>query len=91
MVITISILVAFLIVCFFIIRNLLIKNEKCEDIITNYNNYINKFNDIIIFTDAELKKIDDKGAFKSDDEVGFFFTKVKELQHILNQFRIEKP
>ena len=28
-----------------------------------------------------LKQLDNKGSFESDDEVGFFFTYVKELQN----------
>jgi len=90
MTIALTITIFLLIICFLIIRNLLLKNEKCEDIINNYSNYITKFDEIITFTDTQLKEIDSKGAFASDDEVGFFFLKIKELQKILNQFKIEK-
>jgi len=84
--ITISILAALLLVAIFIIWNLLRKNEKAEDIIIYQQVYIDKAFEVINFCDDELKKIDAKGTFKSDDEIGFFFTKIKGLQDLLNQF-----
>ena len=33
--------------------------------------------------------IDAKESFKSDDEVGFFFESIKQIQSILNQFNIK--
>ena len=79
-----------LIVCFFIIWNLLRKNELAEDIIISYKIYIEKLSENIEFVDKKLIEIDNKGAFKSDDEIGFFFVKIKELQEILNQFKLNK-
>jgi hypothetical protein len=79
-----------LVVMFFIIRNLLYKNEKAEDIIFSQKQYIDSINDIIYHTDKKLKEIDEKGMFKSDDEIGFFFNKVKQIQDILNQYKIPK-
>ena len=37
-----------------------------------------------------MKQVDAKGSFKSDDEVGFFFEQIKNLQEIFNQFNIRK-
>jgi hypothetical protein len=90
MLIIISILTSLLIVCFFIIWNLLRKNELAEDIIISYKIYIEKLSENIEFVDKKLIEIDNKGAFKSDDEIGFFFVKIKELQEILNQFKLNK-
>ena len=67
---------------FFIIRNLLKKNEILEDFITKQSDAINE-------CDARLKQIDTKGIFYSDDEIGWFFKSIKELQDKLNQFKIE--
>jgi hypothetical protein len=39
-------------------------------------------------SDKRLKEIDRKGSFESDDEVGFFFTTLKELQDQLNNFKV---
>ena len=82
--ITLGILLA---ISIFIIWNLLRKNEKCEDIILNQQTYVDKVKETVTFCDEELKKIDEKGTFKSDDEIGFFFEKIKDLQLILNQFK----
>ena len=69
--------------------NLLRKNETAEDLIIGYLNYIEKFSQIIELSDERLQKIDHKGTFKSDDEIGFFFNQVMEMQKILNEFNIK--
>ena len=69
--------------------NLLKKNEKQEDILIGYMSYLNKVSDIIEMSDKKLKEIDARESFKSDDEVGFFFESVKQIQSILNQFNIK--
>ena len=76
--------------------NLLKKTEKQEDIITlrdeiliSYQIYLNKVSDIIELSDKKLKEIDHKGSFESDDEIGFFFQSVKQLQETLNVFKIK--
>lgn len=50
------------------------------------NKLIDNFKETVSFIDAELNKIDDKGTFKSDDEIGFFFEKIQFLQKILNSY-----
>ena len=69
--------------------NLLRKNEKQEDILIGYMSYLNKVSDIIEMSDKKLKEIDARESFKSDDEVGFFFESIKQIQSILNQFNIK--
>ena len=76
--------------------NLLRKLEKQEDVINNqatilasYLSYLNKISDIIEFSDKKLKEVDHKGSFKSDDEVGFFFEEIKQIQDTLNQFKVK--
>jgi hypothetical protein len=69
--------------------NLLRKNEKQEDILMGYMSYLNKVSDIIEMSDKKLKEVDAKESFKSDDEVGFFFESIKQIQSILNQFNIK--
>ena len=73
----------------YIIRNLLLKNEKQEDILTVYMVYLNKISKIIETSDKKMKEIDAKGSFKSDDEVGFFFQQIYNIQTILNSFIID--
>ena len=67
--------------------NLLRKNEKQEDILMGYMTYLNKISDYIETTDKRLKEIDQKETFKSDDEVGFFFEQLKNIQSVLNEFQ----
>jgi len=69
--------------------NLLRKNEKQEDILTGYMVYLNKISDYIETTDKKLKEIDAKGTFESDDEIGFFFQQIKNIQTVLNSFNIK--
>ena len=69
--------------------NLLRKNEKQEDILASYLTYLNKISDIIEMSDKKIHEIDVKGSFESDDEIGFFFTNIKMIQDVLNQFRIK--
>jgi len=66
--------------------NLLMKNEQAEDIIMSQDTFISKFMDTVNKADAKLKQIDHKGSFESDDEIGFFFKEVKNIQATLNEF-----
>ena len=69
--------------------NLLKKNEKQEDILSSYLTYLNKISDIIDASDKKIHEVDIKGSFQSDDEIGFFFTNIKMIQDVLNQFKIK--
>ena len=35
-----------------------------------------------------LRKLDEKGVFQSDDEVGYFFDKLKEIQKELDTYML---
>ena len=67
---------------FFIIRNLIQKNEVLEDFIT-------KQSEAIQACDQRLKQIDDKGIFYADDQIGFFFKEVQKIQDALNEFTLK--
>tara|TARA_R110000787_G_scaffold115139_1_gene225053 strand:- start:550 stop:828 length:279 start_codon:yes stop_codon:yes gene_type:complete len=86
----ISILGVLVVVLIFTTVNLLRKNEKQEDILAGYIIYLDQISKIIEFSDEKLKKIDEKEIFKSDDEIGFMFEQVKQLQEVLSKFRIDK-
>jgi len=81
MIIILALALALLTVSIFIIWNLMKKNEILEDFVT-------KQSDAIDYCDKRLKTIDDKGSFIADDEVGWFFEKIKEIQEALNEFRL---
>ena len=88
--IIISILSVTVVILGFTTFNLLRKNEKAEDILMGYLDYLDKMSKVIEVADARLKKIDHKGTFQSDDEVGFFFDQIKKLQEILNEFKLRR-
>ena len=52
--------------------------------ITQYEEIILQVNDKIEYVNAQLKLIDEKGTFESDDEVGFFFEELKEIGKLLD-------
>jgi len=89
MIIAIVILSLMVVILGYTTFNLLRKNEKQEDILMGYMSYLNKVSDIIEMSDKKLKEIDARESFKSDDEVGFFFESIKQIQSILNQFNIK--
>ena len=47
--------------------------------INAYENIILNISNTIETIKIQLKTIDDKGTFESDDEVGFFFKEIKQL------------
>ena len=69
-------------ISFFIIRNLLIKNERLEDFISKQSDAINECG-------TRLKEVDDKGMFYADDQIGFFFKEVQKIQEALNEFTLK--
>jgi hypothetical protein len=70
--------------------NLLKKNERAEDIVVGYLLYLDKISRVIEIADKKVKKIDIKGSFESDDEIGFFFKQIKQIQEILNDFQLKR-
>ena len=69
--------------------NLLNKNEKAEDIIVSYQEFINNLSEIINKSDKRLEQIDQRGIFKSDDEIGWFFNEVKKIKNNLAKFKVD--
>ncbi len=69
--------------------NLLRKNEKAEDVINSYQVYIKEVSETVEIVDQRLNEIDQNGAFKSDDEIGFFFERVKVLNTALKSFKVD--
>jgi hypothetical protein len=67
--------------------NLLVKNEKAEDIIISQQKYISSISEIIQNSEKKIREIDEKEIFKSDDEIGWFFNELKKIQNILSQYK----
>lgn len=68
--------------------NLLRKNEKQEDVLVSYLNYLDQLSKNIEYMDTRLKQLDGKGMFEADDEIGWFFEQVKVMQNRLNNFKV---
>ena len=76
----------------YIIWNLLRKNERQEDIISTQNEYIQTISTIMSESNKKIKEIDSKQIFQSDDEIGWFFNGIKEIQELINEYNINhKP
>jgi len=90
MLVILIILAILLIVFGFFIWNLMRKVEKYEDIAQYQQNYIENITTIIGESSKKLEEVDQKGSFQSDDEVGFFFNGIKEIQRILDEFNISE-
>jgi len=82
MIVTIVILSLALIGSLYANLNLLRNFEKSEEYIENLESWVKRFSATITDMNREIKKIDSKGSFSSDDEVGYFF---KELKKIISQ------
>jgi len=67
--------------------NLLRKNEKAEDIIVSYIELFEKLSSSISVSEKRLNEIDQKGTFKSDDEIGWFFNEIKKIQNDISQYK----
>ena len=76
----------------YVIWNLLRKNERQEDLINVQNDYIQTISTIMTESDKKIKEIDSKQIFQSDDEIGWFFSGIKEIQTLINEYNINhKP
>ena len=88
LIVLINVCIVILGIGIYIIVNLLKKNEKLEDIAVQQNQYIESISTIIKESDKKLREIDSKGVFQSDDEIGWFFNGVKEIQDLINEYKI---
>ena len=52
--------------------------------INQYESLIIEIQNIIEFATTKMKQVDANGHYESDDETGFFFQQLKELQELLN-------
>ncbi len=88
MVVTVILLVVLLAVAVYIIWNLNKKLQKAEDIIDSQVDYLRKVSLAIQESNVYINQLDEKGHFRADDEIGTFFDFLKEIQDIINSFRL---
>ena len=96
MIYIISILSILVVVLGFTTFNLLRKVEQGEDelkrrqdAIISYQEYITGLGSTVEFMNKRIKEIDAKGTFNSDDEVGFFFERLKMLNDMLRPYDVK--
>ena len=70
------------------LRNLLIKVEKYEDITADQTNIYKIFRILLQIHKSTLQKLDEKGVFQSDDEVGYFFEQMQNVQKELDRYML---
>jgi high-affinity Fe2+/Pb2+ permease len=68
--------------------NLHRKVARQEDIIEYQVEYLRKVSLIISESKMYVEQLDEKGTFRSDDEVGTFFNFMKEIQEEINAYRL---
>lgn len=86
--IIIGVLVVILSFLFYFLRNLLIKVEKYEDVVRDQVEYLQNISKLVAQSQSNLKDIDSRGVFESDDEVGEFFKILKSIQEELNRYML---
>jgi hypothetical protein len=89
MITTIVILGCLVVILGYTTFNLLKKNEKLEEITTVYENFTEELSEALVYSREKLNEIDERGVFKSDDEIGWFFEQIKELQNLLDNFNLK--
>ena len=78
----VTVTLLFLTSCY-VIWNLNLKQEMLEDWVTDFMNSIEKIN-------FDLKQIDYRGSFESDDETGVIFNEIKNIIKQLDNFKGEQ-
>jgi hypothetical protein len=73
-------------ICGFIIYNLNKKVVKLEQIATKQQTIIDSISSIVDESNKQLNAIDLTEAFKSDDQIGFFFRNLQNIQDSLNHY-----
>ena len=76
-------MVLLLVTSCYVILNLTTKTEMLEDWVSNFMEAVEKIQ-------FDLKKIDYRGSFESDDETGVIFNEIKNIVKQLDNFKGEE-
>ena len=82
------VLVVLILVLGYVIYNLNRKVIKQEDILEYQVGYLRNVSYLISESKIYVEQLDEKGTFRSDDEVGVFFDFMKEIQETINAYRL---
>jgi len=74
----------------YVVFNLNRKVIKQEEILEYQVGYLRNVSYLIQESKIYIEQLDEKGAFRSDDEVGVFFNFMKEIQETINAYRLPK-
>ena len=83
-----TLLAMLLLAAIYIVWNLNKKVTKLEDVVEYQVDYLRKVSLIIQESNVYINKLDEKGHFRADDELGTFFDFMKEIQDLINDFRL---
>ena len=73
-----------------VIYNLFVKTEKLEKVVDDQNTYLGRLSELIELSNLKIGESEIANAFKTDDEIGFFFDTLREIQDKLNLFKLNK-
>ncbi len=88
MITTIIILAITTLIAAIAIRNLMIKVERYEDITVDQTKYLQNISELIKDSQKHLKDLDEKGVFEGEDEVGYFFKQMMNVQKELDKYML---
>lgn len=74
----------------YIIYNLLQKNKKLEDMVLQDRMLMSNLSSLIQESHQIIEEAEVSGAFKSDDQVGGFFTILKNIQKALDSYNVNR-
>ncbi len=80
-----ALIITFIIILY-IIFNLLKKVEKLEKTNIEQEQFILDLYNLIKYSEEKIKEIDSNQLFQSDDDIGFFFTNIKNIQNLLSEY-----
>ena len=86
--ILVGILVVVILLLVYIVYNLNRKVIKQEGVIEYQVGYLRNVAYLISESKIYVEQLDEKGTFRSDDEVGVFFNFMKEIQETINAYRL---
>ena len=78
------------IVSLYIIYNMVKKTERLEKIVDEQDQYITNISELIELSNKKIGESEIANAFKTDDEIGFFFETLQEIQSQLNSFKTKR-
>ena len=78
-----TLIIAVLYACY----NLFTKTERLEKIVDQQNQYITNISELIELSNKKIGESEVAQAFKADDDIGFFFETLQEIQTQLNSFK----